>query len=611
MRKLGICILLCAFVVCAGSAPADNVLINYQGKLTDSVSKPIDGVRSITFRIYDAGGTSLWDETQSVTVSKGIFNVLLGTATMLPDKVFDEPVRYLGVTPAGSTELLPRQRIATVPYAAHALNTEKVGGFQAEDFVKKSGDMMTGSLDVRGDFRAGTHSLVYRDLSGFVGIGTETPAYSLDVAGTVRANSYLGSGSSLTGVNADLLDGLDSSIFARVGHDHWGETWSGRGTGLTLNSDSLGLVGAGGGKPGHAGVLGTTPTGSRKTPGMPAGVWGDTDGGFGVIGTADGGTGVVGLSQTGAGMSGYTESTTQPAITGRNPNGNGIEGRHGSVLGLPDLDAGVYGSSSTGPGVYGKTDNISGEVFGGLFEGNSHVGGGVKGVSTRGYGVLGVHTDPSYTSPAVHGQNEGSGNGVLGDSWAAANAGVLGRGQGGGPGVEGTSGTGPGGKFSSTSGNAIEAAGTIKADNVAYNSPRTHYYAVASSAFFPVTNVDYTNGYGMGGAYLYSGSGGMHATVDLPQGAIVTSLKVYFNDTSSADVSVTLQKQYYTGGYADLASVSSSGISGYMNGTDPSIDNATINKLNAGYMLYAYSMSWSSALRIMGAVITYTVSEAD
>ena len=40
--------------------------------------------------------------------------------------------------------------------------------------------------------------------------------------------------------NADRVDGLDAADFAAATHDHWGETWSGSGTGLTLNSSGGG-----------------------------------------------------------------------------------------------------------------------------------------------------------------------------------------------------------------------------------------------------------------------------------------------------------------------------------------------------------------------------------
>ena len=588
------------------------ILINYQGKLTDSLSRPIDGLRSITFRIYDSTGTELWAETQSVTVSKGIFNVLLGSATAIPDKLFNGSVRLLGVQPAGSTELLPRQQIATVPYAAYALNAEKVGGLEAGDFVRRSGDTMSGSLDVRGSFRAGTHSLVYDDLTGFVGIGTETPTVELEVDGMVKALGFMGSGAGLTGINADLLDGLDSAAFSPASHDHWGQTWSGAGTGLTLASSEVGIKGTTSAiGSGRAGVIGMAETPSGAMPGVAAGVWGDSADRYGIAGTSYSGTGVQAWSAKGIGLNAYSGAASYGAVQALNDAGNAIYGRHGSLVGAPDIDAGVYGSSSTGPGVYGTTDATTGEVFGGDFVGNSHYGGAIRGTSTRGVGVRGIHTDPGSTSPGVYGRNEGSGAGVLGDA-VGTDSGVIGRGDAG-PGVEGRSTSGPGGRFSSTSGKAIEADGDVVVDVVKYNSPRTHYFAVGSEAFHPSSNVDYVNGTGMGGAYLVSGGGSMYASVNLPQGSVVTSLTVYYYDNSTADVTVSFQKQYYGGGYSgDYATVTSSGSSTtYRSGTDSTISSATVDKLNGGYQLQAFSSSWSSSLKVMGAVITYTINEAE
>ena len=45
--------------------------------------------------------------------------------------------------------------------------------------------------------------------------------FHLDVSGTVNASSFAGDGSALTGVDADLLDGMDSSAFLTAGTDNW------------------------------------------------------------------------------------------------------------------------------------------------------------------------------------------------------------------------------------------------------------------------------------------------------------------------------------------------------------------------------------------------------
>jgi hypothetical protein len=118
--------------------------INYQGYLTDSGSNPVDGSVSIVFSIYstDIGGTSLWSETQTVMVKKGLFNVQLGSATPLPS--FSVSPRYLGIKVGTDPEMTPRQLLASAPYA---LNADTLEGQHSSAFVLKSGDTMIGSVD--------------------------------------------------------------------------------------------------------------------------------------------------------------------------------------------------------------------------------------------------------------------------------------------------------------------------------------------------------------------------------------------------------------------------------------------------------------------------------
>jgi len=94
-------------------------LINYQGQLTDASGNPANGAFTMVFNIFGAatGGTAVYTETQSVTVSNGVFNVLLGSVTPIPLNLFDaSPDRYLEIT-VNSAVLTPRRRFGSVPYA--------------------------------------------------------------------------------------------------------------------------------------------------------------------------------------------------------------------------------------------------------------------------------------------------------------------------------------------------------------------------------------------------------------------------------------------------------------------------------------------------------------
>ena len=105
--------------------------INYQGRLTDNTpaQAPIDATVTMGFSIWDSatGGTSLWNETQSVSVANGLFNVLLGSSTPIPSTVFTSgATRYLEISVSGET-LSPRQQIAAAPFASSAASADDAG----------------------------------------------------------------------------------------------------------------------------------------------------------------------------------------------------------------------------------------------------------------------------------------------------------------------------------------------------------------------------------------------------------------------------------------------------------------------------------------------------
>lgn len=158
----------------------------------------------------------------------------------------------------------------------------------------------------------------------------------------------------------------------------------------------------------------------------------------------------------------------------------------------------------------------------------------------------------------------------------------------------------------------LDVGGNVEANSLVYSRPRTHYFVVGGEAFVPATDVAYQNSGGTGGAFIESGRNTLVAPVHLPHGAVVSEFKVFFNDNSTRDISVSLYKLNLTdGSYYMMANVGSSGISGYGNKTDTNISEATIDNTVYAYSVDAFSFNWDgSNMRIMGALITYTISEA-
>jgi len=156
-------------------------MINFQGRLTDEEDTALDDTLSIIFSIYtDAtDGTQLWTETNgSVIVSKGIFNVLLGSINHIPDTVFTGPERWLGMRVEPDVEdMTPRKPIVSVGYAFHSATSDTA---EHAHIATSDGDWEPSGDDI------------YRE-EGNVGIGTTAPTKKLTVKGDIciRDGGYL------------------------------------------------------------------------------------------------------------------------------------------------------------------------------------------------------------------------------------------------------------------------------------------------------------------------------------------------------------------------------------------------------------------------------------
>ena len=499
MSKYMFAALVIGLVIALGAAAADiPKTISFQGKLSSSVGKPLNGNYDITIRIYDSMPMLLFQESHPGTaVTAGVFNVLIGSRTVggVPSDVFSTPDTSAGIAVGTDAEMKPRLPLGAVPYA-----------YRAE---------MAQAIEVP------------------MSITVANTSALLTLNNTSSGNAILGISTGGNGVYA-------------ISTTNYGA--------YAVSSNGPGAIYGQAGRTGAFAIKGAATSNSGSTVGV-----------MGEAMNSSSGVGVVG-------------------------NGG---------------DRGVQGYGYAGHGVYGQTAATSGAVWGGYFTGNSSLGGGVYGESNGGVGVKGKHTNTSLTSPGVYGENTGSGDGVLGRATNANGAGIHGEHYG----------SGPGGKFSSASGVAVLAEGEVKADKLSYNTPRTHYLRVGPCDFVPGSDDTYINGWSQPGAYLlHVGEGAMVAGVQLPHGATVTKFTAYYRDNAAGDLTITLHRFFNTGtDWLTMASVATSGTPDYGGGQDPSISDPVINNLSYSYCVRAYSTSWpgDSTFKVMGAVIEYTIDEAE
>ncbi|MDH4223530.1 MAG: tail fiber domain-containing protein [candidate division Zixibacteria bacterium] len=194
VKILLVCLVAILFISTLAYAEVPK-MINYQGKITRPSGALVDTTTSVVFSIYadSIGGTALWTETQtSVGVQYGVFSVLLGSVTPIPDSVFDGNVRYLGVKVGNDSEMTPRRTIVSVGYAFKSDHTDTA------EYAKAAPAMPDADWVIDGND-------IYH-VPGNVGIGTTNPAYKLDVNGDIRSLGTI-YGNVISSINSDMVDG--------------------------------------------------------------------------------------------------------------------------------------------------------------------------------------------------------------------------------------------------------------------------------------------------------------------------------------------------------------------------------------------------------------------
>jgi hypothetical protein len=211
----------------SSTASAVPRLVRFSGTANDARGNPVSGVAGITFALYseETGGAPLWMETQNVQASPGgHYSVLLGATKSegLPADLFTTAhARWVGIAVEGQAEQ-PRVLLVSAPYALKAGDAETLGGLPASAFLlagpvvpvtaaasatkpETAHDVSpdTACTSVTSDGTATANEVAkftaacaiepsaIFESGGKVGIGTTTPAATLDVKGTATLRGAL------------------------------------------------------------------------------------------------------------------------------------------------------------------------------------------------------------------------------------------------------------------------------------------------------------------------------------------------------------------------------------------------------------------------------------
>jgi hypothetical protein len=95
--------------------------ISYQGYIANNAGEPLNGSHALSIKIYSDLGALLHTENFSnVQLDRGIFTVVLGSASTLPASLNFAKKYFLGVTVDGGAEFTPRTGLTSAPYALRA-----------------------------------------------------------------------------------------------------------------------------------------------------------------------------------------------------------------------------------------------------------------------------------------------------------------------------------------------------------------------------------------------------------------------------------------------------------------------------------------------------------
>lgn len=213
------------------AATGINQQISFQGKVVNANGTNVaNGSYTFVFSLYtvSSGGTNIWTESKSVTVTDGIFQTNLGDTTALPGSVdFNTDNIYLGINFNADGEMSPRVRFTAAPYA---FNAKKVGGLTVTDTTGTLTIPNSETISFGGSFSTTASNDIALTTSGATTLTLPTTGTLATLAGSeVFTNKSIGStGLTFSGATTDITTATNEDL-----------TVVADGTGVIVLNDSV------------------------------------------------------------------------------------------------------------------------------------------------------------------------------------------------------------------------------------------------------------------------------------------------------------------------------------------------------------------------------------
>jgi hypothetical protein len=236
--------------------------LNMQGKLTKTDGTVETGTPNFTFRLYDdkTAGNLLWEETQGIALSNGVYDAILGEINDISNLSFNS--QYYITTKVGSdSEMTPRINLTSVPYAFVAKNAENltcdsciIGGnnISSTNFgigttspvgrltIKSAGDGWNDGIVIENPTTTKKYSLIYNGSLFQIGYDSDD-LFNIETDGDTiitQGNLGIGTYSPVSNGGFTTLVDLDGANPVYLLHETGTSTQEG-GVGLSASSNGL------------------------------------------------------------------------------------------------------------------------------------------------------------------------------------------------------------------------------------------------------------------------------------------------------------------------------------------------------------------------------------